>query len=172
MPSLRRALVPAVVLLTLAAPTAVFAQASITGVVRDTSGGVLPGVTVEAASPALIEKVRGVTTDGNGQYRIIDLRPGTYALTFTLPGFATVQREGIALTGTFTATGSAPVPFCGTFRLPFGVDAYGNRINPVRGGAAYYLGDDGIALITVDAREKSLGMPTVRLEINLGPKCQ
>ncbi len=72
------------VLLLLAAP--VFAQGSLTGTVRDTSGAVLPGVTVEAASPALIEKTRSAVTDGTGQYRIIDLRPGTYTLTFTLPG--------------------------------------------------------------------------------------
>ena len=60
--------------------------AGIAGVVRDTTGGVLPGVTVEAASPALIEKVRSVVTDTDGQYRIVDLRPGTYIVTFTLPG--------------------------------------------------------------------------------------
>jgi hypothetical protein len=81
-----------------------YAQASLAGVVKDTSGAVLPGVTVEAASPVLIEKVRTVVTDGNGQYKIESLRPGTYALTFTLPGFNTVKREGIELTGTFTAT--------------------------------------------------------------------
>ena len=69
-----------------------------------TSGAVLPGVTVEAASPALIEKVRSVVTDGTGQYRIVDLRPGAYTVTFTLPGFNTVRREGIELTGSFTAT--------------------------------------------------------------------
>lgn len=85
-------------------PSAVFAQASITGVVRDASGGVLPGVTVEAASPALIEKVRTVISDGSGQYRVIDLRPGVYAVTFTLPGFGSVRREGIELSGSFTAT--------------------------------------------------------------------
>lgn len=78
-------------------PAAAYAQASITGVVRDPSGAVLPGVTVEAASPALIEKVRAVATDGPGQYRIVDLRPGTYAVTFTLPGFRIVRREGIEL---------------------------------------------------------------------------
>src|SRR6187397_359484 len=83
------------------------AQASIAGVVRDTSGAVLPGVTVEAASPALIEKVRSVVTDGNGQYRVVDLRPGVYALTFTLPGFSSVKREGIELAGSFTATVNA-----------------------------------------------------------------
>ncbi len=62
-------------------PTMAAAQASIAGVVRDASGGVLPGVTVEASSPALIEKVRSVVTDGTGQYRIVDLRPGTYSIT-------------------------------------------------------------------------------------------
>jgi carboxypeptidase family protein len=79
-------------------------QAAITGVVKDASGGVLPGVTVEAASPALIEKVRSVVSDDTGQYRIVDLRPGTYSVTFTLPGFSTVKRDGIELTGTFVAT--------------------------------------------------------------------
>ena len=85
-------------------PAAVYAQGSITGVVEDTSGGVLPGVTVEAASPVLIEQVRAVVTDGTGQYRIVDLPAGAYDVTFTLPGFAVVVREGIELTGTFTAT--------------------------------------------------------------------
>jgi hypothetical protein len=85
-------------------PSAVYAQASIAGVVRDASGGVLPGVTVEASSPALIEKVRTVVTDGSGQYRIVDLRPGAYGVTFTLPGFATVKRDGVELSGSLTAT--------------------------------------------------------------------
>jgi Carboxypeptidase regulatory-like domain len=86
------------------APAAGFSQGTIAGVVRDTSGAVLPGVTVEASSPALIEKVRTAATDGTGQYQVINLVPGTYAVTFTLPGFNTVRREGIELTGTFTAT--------------------------------------------------------------------
>src|SRR5687767_5397336 len=80
---------------------------SIAGVVRDVSGGVLPGVTVEAASPALIEKVRAATTDGEGRYNIVDLRPGAYTVTFTLPGFNTFRRDGITLTGGFTATVNA-----------------------------------------------------------------
>jgi hypothetical protein len=88
----------------LAAAPSAFAQASITGTVRDTSGAVLPGVTVEASSPALIEKVRTATTDGNGQYRIVDLRAGSYTVTFSLSGFSTVKREGVALEGSFTAT--------------------------------------------------------------------
>jgi len=80
---------------------------SIAGVVRDTSGAVLPGVTVEAASPALIEKVRTAVTDGQGLYRIVDLRPGVYTVTFTLPGFSTLRREGLELTTGFTATVNA-----------------------------------------------------------------
>jgi hypothetical protein len=91
-----------VVLLT---PPAMAQQASgIAGIVRDSSGAVLPGVTVEAASPALIEKVRTAVTDGEGRFSIVDLRPGDYAVTFTLPGFSTVRREGINLPGGFTAT--------------------------------------------------------------------
>ena len=85
-------------------PAALFAQAAITGVVKDGSGGVLPGVTVEASSPALIERVRAVLTDDTGQYRIVDLRPGVYSVTFSLPGFSTVLREGIELSGTFVAS--------------------------------------------------------------------
>ena len=85
-------------------PAAAFAQAAITGVVKDASGAVLPGVTVEAASSVLIEKTRSVVTDDTGQYRIVDLRPGTYTVTFTLPGFSTVKREGIELSGDFVAT--------------------------------------------------------------------
>src|SRR5262245_17317648 len=85
-------------------PSAAYAQASIAGQVKDASGAVLPGVTIEASSPALIEKVRSVATDGTGQYRIELLPPGSYTVTFTLPGFSAVKREGIQLTGTFTAT--------------------------------------------------------------------
>src|SRR5688572_16730249 len=88
-------------------PTSALAQAVIAGVVRDPSGGVLPGVTVEAASPALIEKIRTAVTDGTGQYRIEDLRPGTYTVTFALSGFSTFKREGVELTGSFTATVNA-----------------------------------------------------------------
>jgi hypothetical protein len=82
----------------------VWAQSSISGAVRDASGAVLPGVTVEAASPALIEKVRSVVTDTQGVYRIVDLRPGPYTVTFTLPGFNTFKRDGIELRAEFTAT--------------------------------------------------------------------
>jgi hypothetical protein len=107
-------------------PATLFAQASLTGIVRDPSGAVLPGVTVEAASPVLIEKVRSVVSDGDGAFRIVDLRPGPYTVTFTLPGFNTFVRDGIELTGsanavvdaelrvgsleeTITVTGEAPI---------------------------------------------------------------
>jgi len=85
-------------------PVSTFAQASLTGTVRDSSGAVLPGVTVEAGSDALIEKTRSAVTDGGGQYRIVDLPAGSYKATFVLPGFATVVRDAIALSGAFTAT--------------------------------------------------------------------
>ena len=78
-----------------AVPTLAAAQAQIVGQVRDESGGVLPGVTVEAASPAIIEKIRTAVTDDQGRYRIDALRPGIYKLTFTMTGFSTVVRDGV-----------------------------------------------------------------------------
>ena len=97
----RRLLLPAC-LLGLSAGAA-SAQTGIAGVVKDSSGAVLPGVTVEASSPALIEKTRVVVTDGSGQYKIINLSSGVYSVTFTLPSFSTVVREGIVLSDGFTA---------------------------------------------------------------------
>src|SRR6476661_1679953 len=79
------------------------ATSAIAGVVTDTSGAVLPGVTIEARSPVLIEQVKTAITDGKGEYKIIDLRPGVYSLTFTLPGFSSVVRDRIALEADFTA---------------------------------------------------------------------
>lgn len=96
-----------VLLALLLCPVSVFAQAAITGVVRDASGAAMSGVTVDAASPVLIEKVRSAVTDDTGQYRIVDLRPGTYSVTFWQPGFSTVLRDGIELSGTFVATVNA-----------------------------------------------------------------
>jgi hypothetical protein len=99
--ALRRGTFLALILLV---PRLAAAQASITGTVKDPSGAVLPGVTVEVASPALIEKVRAAATDATGQYRIVDLRPGVYSITFGLTGFNTFKRDGIELAGSFTAT--------------------------------------------------------------------
>jgi hypothetical protein len=85
-------------------PSVARAQSAFTGVVKDTSGAVLPGVTVEVSSPVLIEKTRSVVTDENGAYRIVDLRPGVYSVTFTLPGFATVKRDNVELESNFVMT--------------------------------------------------------------------
>ena len=85
-------------------PAVAHAQATLSGLVRDTSGAILPGVTVEAASPVLIEKVRSAVSDSSGRYQIIDLRPGEYTVTFSLSGFATVRSERVQLTGTATTT--------------------------------------------------------------------
>ncbi len=87
----------------MAVATTARAQSAIAGVVKDTSGAVLPGVTVEVASDALIEKTKSTTTDGGGQYRIIDLRPGMYTVSFTLTGFSTVKRDSFQLPSDFTA---------------------------------------------------------------------
>src|SRR5262245_32955750 len=80
---------------------------TIAGSVKDTTGALLPGVTVEAASPALIEQVRTAVTDSQGEYKIVDLRPGVYAVTFTLTGFNTMKREGIELSAGFVANVTA-----------------------------------------------------------------
>jgi len=101
--SVRWMFVGAFLLLLLLVPAAARAQSAIAGVVKDTSGAVMPGVTVEVASPALIDQTRTAITDAQGQYKILDLRPGTYSVTFTLPGFATVKRDGVELPANFTA---------------------------------------------------------------------
>src|SRR5688572_23858769 len=85
-------------------PSAASAQATIAGTVRDASGAVLPGVTVEASSVVLIEKVRSTVTDGSGQYQIINVPPGPYTLTFSLPAFSTVRREDLDVTTAAVAT--------------------------------------------------------------------
>ena len=85
-------------------PSAAFAQGTIAGQVTDSTGALLPGATVEAGSPALIEGARSTVTDGQGRYQIPDLRPGTYKVTYSLAGFRTTVREGIELTAGFTAS--------------------------------------------------------------------
>ena len=138
-----------------AGPSLATAQ-SLAGTVRDTSGAVLPGVTVEASSPALITKVRTGVTDGAGQYRIPDLPPGTYTVTFTLPGFATVIREGVELSGggvltigadmrvgelqeTITVTGEAPVVDVQTARQERVIDGDIVRALPASRSYGNYL---------------------------------
>jgi len=111
LPSPTLATMPAVaatlVCFCVAVPATAFAQAAIAGTVKDTSGGVLPDVTVEATSPALIEKTRSATTDSSGQYRIENLTPGIYTVSFTRPGLATERQQGIELTGSLTVTVNA-----------------------------------------------------------------
>lgn len=102
-----RAVVVAACTLLVFWPGGLYAQSAIAGIVRDSTGGVLPGVTVEASSPALIEKARTVVTNDAGQYLIVDLRPGVYTVVFSLDGFTTVRREGLQLPANFTATVNA-----------------------------------------------------------------
>jgi Carboxypeptidase regulatory-like domain len=92
------------VLLVAILPAVAHAQSAIVGVAKDTSGAVLPGVTVAASSDVLIEKTREVITDSQGAYKIVDLRPGTYVVTFTLTGFQTFRRENVELPAEFTST--------------------------------------------------------------------
>src|SRR5260221_843500 len=116
----------AILTLVVLIPSTAFAQVSLAGTVKDPSGAVLPGVTVEAASPVLIEKPRTAVSDSTGQYRIESLQPGPYTVTFTLSGFSTLKREGVELSGngvikidadlkvggvaeTITVTGETPV---------------------------------------------------------------
>src|SRR5687768_7015174 len=99
-----------IVLGTVLFPGAAFAQSAIAGLVRDSSGAVLPGVLVEASSDVLIEKVRSSISDVNGQYRIVDLRPGVYTVTFTLTGFNTVKREAVEVAADFVASVNADLP--------------------------------------------------------------
>ena len=102
-----RRIVLAALTIVVLVPAAASAQSAIAGVVKDTSGATIPGVTVEASSPALIEGVRSVVTDEQGQYKIVDLRPGVYTVTFALTGFSTLKREGIELPTNFTASVNA-----------------------------------------------------------------
>ena len=88
-------------------PAVALAQSQINGVVRDESGAVLPGVTVEASSPVLIEKVRSAVTDDQGRYAIVDIRPGIYRVSFSLTGFNTVVRDGLEVPGGVAVTANA-----------------------------------------------------------------
>ena len=134
-----------------------WAQATIAGLVRDASGAVLPGVTVEAASPALIEKVRTAVTDGNGRYRIENLFPGDYTVTFSLAGFANVRREGLVVSGsaviavdadmkvggvqeTITVTGASPVVDVQSARREITLDNETMRSLPGPRSYSYLIG--------------------------------
>lgn len=98
--------------LPLAAPLAAAqsSSAGLVGLVRDTSGAALPGVTVEVSSPALIDRLKTTVTTETGSYQVVDLRPGEYTVTFSLPGFQTVRQSQVALSAAFTATVNATLP--------------------------------------------------------------
>ena len=137
------------------APIAAYAQASVAGVVKDTSGAVLPGVTVEVASPALIEKTRSTVTDGAGLYQIISLPPGAYTVTFSLSGFSTYKRDGLDLSGTFVATINADMK----------VGAVAETITVT--GETPLVDVQSAAVSKVVTKEVIDAIPTGRLGINL-----
>src|SRR3954468_14665003 len=135
----------------LALPSAALAQASIGGSVKDTSGAVMPGATVEASSPALIEKTRTVVTDGAGQYKIIDLSPGTYEVVITLTGFKTVRRSGIILEGNFTAQVNAELQV-GSVEESITVTAASPTVDTVNNTTSMVLNRDILDSIPTPAR--------------------
>src|SRR6476659_5152519 len=136
-------------------PAAARAQASIAGLVKDSSGAVLPGVAVEVASPALIEKTREAVTDGTGQYRVVSLLPGLYSVTFSLAGFQTFKREGIELSGSFVATVNAEMK----------VGALAETITVT--GATPLVDVQSATVQKVVTKEVVDSIPTGRLGINL-----
>ena len=143
------------------APSFAFAQTTgITGVVRDASGAVLPGVTVEASSPALIERVRTVATDSQGRFNIVDLRPGVYEVTFTLTGFSTVKREAIQLPAAFTATVNAELKV-GTLEETITVSGASPMVDLSNVVKRQVVGKDVIDAMPTSKNWSTLGIMTV-----------
>ncbi len=127
------------------------AQNSIAGVVKDTSGAMMPGVTVEASSPALIEKTRAAVSDGTGQYRIVDLPPGMYSVTFTLTGFRTVVRQDIQLQGNFTAQVNADLQI-GALEETLTVTGVSPTVDVINNQSSVVLDRDVLDAIPTTAR--------------------
>ena len=127
------------------------AQNSIAGVVKDTSGAMMPGVTVEASSPALIEKTRAAVSDGTGQYRIVDLPPGMYSVTFTLTGFRTVVRQDIQLQGNFTAQVNADLQI-GALEETLTVTGVSPTVDVINNQSSVVLDRDVLDAIPTSAR--------------------
>ncbi|HMB81261.1 MAG TPA: carboxypeptidase-like regulatory domain-containing protein [Vicinamibacterales bacterium] len=128
------------------------AQAAIAGVVKDTSGSVMPGVLVEASSPALIEKARSVVTDGSGQYKIVDLSPGTYQVSFTLTGFKVVKRSNIVLEGNFTPTVNAELQV-GSLEEVLTVTAEAPVVDVVNNASTFVANRDVLDAIPTSRRD-------------------
>ena len=156
----------AAVLACLVSSRMAFAQTTgIAGVVKDASGAVLPGVTVEAESSALIERARTATTDAQGQYKIVDLRPGTYTVTFALPGFSPVKREGIELPAQFTATVNADLKI-GTIEETVVVNAASPVVDVQNVVRRQVINQDVIASMPTSKNWSTIGIMTVGVYSN------
>jgi carboxypeptidase family protein len=147
-------------------PNLAHAQSAIVGVVKDTSGAVLPGVTVEASSDVLIEKTRSVTTDGSGQYKIVDLRPGQYVVTFSLTGFATIKRENVDLPANFTTAINADMKV-GSLEESITVSASSPVVDVTTAAHAQVLNREAIDAIPTGRTIQGMGQLIVGVSLNL-----
>lgn len=146
--------------------SAAYAQSAIVGIVKDASGAAMPGVTVEASSDVLIEKVKTAISDGNGAYRIADLRPGTYRVTFTLTGFKTFQRDGLILPSEFTATLNAELGV-GSLEETITVTGASPVVDVTSAAKAQVLNREAIDLIPTGRSIQGLGQLVVGVSLNL-----
>src|SRR6476661_2897219 len=147
-------------------PNIAHAQSSVVGVVKDTSGAVLPGVTVEASSDVLIEKTRSVVTDGNGQYKIVDLRPGQYVVVFSLTGFASLKRENVDLPANFTSAINADMKV-GSLEESITVSAASPVVDVTTAAHAQVLNREAIDAIPTGRTIQGLGQLIVGVSLNL-----
>src|SRR5689334_8360081 len=147
-------------------PNVAHAQSAIVGVVKDTSGAVLPGVTVEASSDVLIEKTRSVATDGNGQHKIVDLRPGQYVVTFSLTGFATIKRENVDLPANFTTAINAEMKV-GSLEESITVSASSPVVDVTTAAHAQVLNREAIDAIPTGRTIQGMGQLIVGVSLNL-----
>jgi Carboxypeptidase regulatory-like domain len=143
-----------------------YAQSAIIGVVKDSSGAAMPGVTVEAASDVLIEKVKSAVTDGDGAYRIGDLRPGTYSVTFSLTGFKTFKRDGLQLPSEFTATVNSELGV-GSLEETITVTGASPVVDVTSTAKASVLNREAIDLIPTGRSIQGLGQLVVGVSLNL-----
>ena len=147
-------------------PRSGMAQSAIVGMVKDTSGAVLPGVTVEASSDVLIEKTRAVTTDGSGRSKIVDLRPGQYVVTFSLPGFATIKRENVDLPANFTTAINAEMRV-GSLEESITVSATSPVVDVTTAAHAQVLNREAIDAIPTGRTIQGMGQLVVGVSLNL-----
>ena len=146
--------------------SAAYAQSAIVGIVKDSSGATMPGVTVEAASDVLIEKVKSAVSDGDGAYRIGDLRPGTYSVTFTLPGFKTFKRDGLELPSEFTSTLNAELGV-GSLEETITVTGASPVVDVTSAAKTAVLNREAIDLIPTGRSIQGLGQLVVGVSLNL-----